>query len=185
MSTQAVNLEKPGEELLARITFILGRLRRTLTRNASIMTSSDRILLYLQQRHKPLDLLPRNGPARPPTSRQTFFGTLLFFTFILASWQFLGIGWLSRGRQSLHPVFSRHTLPRNWTVTGNAQFEGAVNFVKPERLKVVALIFYGRPASVSILDCYLKVCSTHPNYRVSDKKLTVLSRGISYKTAAS
>lgn len=29
-------------------------------------------------------------------------------------------------------------------------------WTKPEHLKVIALIFYGRPETVSILDCYMK-----------------------------
>ncbi|KAF1812208.1 hypothetical protein P152DRAFT_397454 [Eremomyces bilateralis CBS 781.70] len=48
------------------------------------------------------------------------------------------------------------TLPRYWSVTGK-NFEGAAEgYRKPRGLKIVGLVFYGRPASVSILDCYLK-----------------------------
>jgi hypothetical protein len=46
-----------------------------------------------------------------------------------------------------------------WSISGDSILEGVTDFVRPEGLKIVALVFYGRPASVSILDCYLRVSS--------------------------
>jgi hypothetical protein len=52
------------------------------------------------------------------------------------------------------------SLPKYWSVSRKGSFEGLQTWKKPEGLdRVVALVFYGRPASVSILDCYLKVPS--------------------------
>lgn len=49
-------------------------------------------------------------------------------------------------------------LPRYWSVTGQGALEGVTDWVKPEGLRIVGLVFFGRPESVGILDCYLKVC---------------------------
>jgi hypothetical protein len=47
---------------------------------------------------------------------------------------------------------------RYWSVSEKGALEGLATFTKPEVIdKIVAIIFYGRPATVSILDCYLKV----------------------------
>ncbi|KIW01525.1 uncharacterized protein PV09_07003 [Verruconis gallopava] len=60
------------------------------------------------------------------------------------------------GRLLAVPAFGRRKLQRHWSITGRGHLEGVTNFRKPPGLKVVALVFYGRPGSVSILDCYLK-----------------------------
>ncbi|KAF2455657.1 hypothetical protein BDY21DRAFT_69778 [Lineolata rhizophorae] len=49
-----------------------------------------------------------------------------------------------------------NTLPKFWSMTGKPDLEGVTHYEKPADFRVVALVFYGRPASVSILDCYLK-----------------------------
>lgn len=54
------------------------------------------------------------------------------------------------------PALSR-ALPRFWSATGGGDLDGVTNYEKPLGFRIVALVFYGRPASVSILDCYLKV----------------------------
>jgi hypothetical protein len=47
---------------------------------------------------------------------------------------------------------------RYWSVSEKGALEGLAAFKKPEVIdKIVAIIFYGRRATVSILDCYLKV----------------------------
>jgi hypothetical protein len=47
---------------------------------------------------------------------------------------------------------------RYWSVSEKGALEGLATFQKPDVIdKIVAIIFYGRPATVSILDCYLKV----------------------------
>jgi hypothetical protein len=53
-----------------------------------------------------------------------------------------------------------------WTVSGDGAFEGLSAWTKPKSLsKIVGLIFYGRPATVSVLDCYLKVCALRAGLR--------------------
>ncbi|KAF2403012.1 hypothetical protein EJ06DRAFT_472081 [Trichodelitschia bisporula] len=59
-------------------------------------------------------------------------------------------------RVEVSAVDAPKQLPRYWSVSGKGDGEGVTEWVKPEGLKVVGLVFYGRPASVSILDCYLK-----------------------------
>lgn len=50
---------------------------------------------------------------------------------------------------------------RYWSVSENGKLEGQTTWAKPKEIdKIVAIIFYGRPATVSILDCYLKVGTT-------------------------
>jgi hypothetical protein len=48
-------------------------------------------------------------------------------------------------------------LPHDWTFSDKAPQGWDASWEKPAELKVVALVFYGRRASVSILECYLKV----------------------------
>lgn len=58
---------------------------------------------------------------------------------------------------TLFSVAGKKVLPRHWTLTDSAP-QGTKGWKKPAKLrKIVGLVFYGRPASVSILDCYLKV----------------------------
>lgn len=47
-------------------------------------------------------------------------------------------------------------LPQYWSVTGKTDLEGVTTWPKPKDFRVVGLVFFGRPVSVSILDCYLK-----------------------------
>lgn len=66
---------------------------------------------------------------------------------------------------SVSPLFDRRKheiLEHNWSVLGkNSPLEGpSPGFKKPDGLKVVGLVFYGRRETVSILDCYLQVSRT-------------------------
>jgi hypothetical protein len=78
---------------------------------------------------------------------------LTVVTFVIACWHFFGPQWGERTSPSHHHA----RLPKYWSVSGKGNLEGVTDFKKPENLSVVALIFYGRPPTVSILDCYLKV----------------------------
>ncbi|KAK7610902.1 hypothetical protein IWX49DRAFT_625516 [Phyllosticta citricarpa] len=59
------------------------------------------------------------------------------------------------GSPRYHHAVSR-PLPRYWSVTGQGALEGETDWIKPEGLRIVGLVFFGRPESVGILDCYLK-----------------------------
>lgn len=68
-------------------------------------------------------------------------------------------------QSSVSPLFDRRKheiLEHNWSVLGkNSPLEGpSPGFKKPDGLKVVGLVFYGRRETVSILDCYLQVSRT-------------------------
>lgn len=161
MSTQELQEKKPADELFARLAFLLGRLRRSISRTASMVGSLDGMLLSPQfRRYKPLDSLPWNGPGRPTKPRRPLLVVLLLIMLMLGCVHYLGLEPTLTGKEPVDAAPRRHTLPRNWSATGNEKFDGAVDFMKPDGLKVVGLVFYGRPASVSILDCYLKVCET-------------------------
>jgi len=50
------------------------------------------------------------------------------------------------------------TLPRFWSTNGE-NMDDLAYWEKPDGVdKVMGLVFYGRRQTVSILDCYLKVC---------------------------
>jgi hypothetical protein len=78
---------------------------------------------------------------------------LAVVTFFVGCWHFLGS--FSGSKTSLSRPHVQ--LPKYWSVSGKGNLEGETEFIKPENLSVVALVFYGRPPTVSILDCYLKV----------------------------
>lgn len=86
-------------------------------------------------------------------TRQTTVVILAFLTLIITAWHFFGSP--SRPTTPHLPVYAKQ--PKNWSVSGKGSLEGVTDFKKPENLTVVALVFYGRPTTVSILDCYLKV----------------------------
>ena len=88
-------------------------------------------------------------------SRQNALVLFALFTFLITCWHFYGPS--IRHAAPVLPAFSNTKLPKYWSVSGKGNLEGVTDFKKPDKLKVVALVFYGRPASVSILDCYLKV----------------------------
>lgn len=51
---------------------------------------------------------------------------------------------------------SRNPEPSNHSSPAFHEDPSATIWVKPEGFKIIALIFYGRPETVSILDCYMK-----------------------------
>lgn len=98
----------------------------------------------------------RLGNAHPAlNSRQTTLAILAFLAFIITTWHWIGAP--SHVSTPQLPAFRKQ--PKNWSVSGKGNLEGVTDFKKPANLSVVALVFYGRPATVSILDCYLKVRS--------------------------
>lgn len=92
-------------------------------------------------------------------TRHTTFVLIGLVTFVLTCWHFYGP--ILPSIAPAFPAFSHSRLPKYWSVTGKTgkgnSLEGITDFKRPEGLKIVALVFYGRPATVSILDCYLKV----------------------------
>ena len=54
-------------------------------------------------------------------------------------------------------VAGKEALPRDWTFTDRAPQGLDASWEKPKNLSIVGLVFFGRPPSASILDCYLKV----------------------------
>lgn len=96
----------------------------------------------------------RLGNAHPAlNSRQTTVAILVLFTFLITTWHWFGAP--SHVATTQLPAFRKQ--PKNWSVSGKGNLEGVADFKKPANLSVVAMVFYGRPATVSILDCYLKV----------------------------
>ena len=75
-------------------------------------------------------------------SRRLVIAACIIFTVILLAWTQLF---------SLDPL--RHT-----TLAFKA-LDHATVLKRPSGFKIIALVFYGRKATVSILDCYLKVRS--------------------------
>ncbi|KAF2437155.1 hypothetical protein EJ08DRAFT_577628 [Tothia fuscella] len=73
---------------------------------------------------------------------------------MIVCWHFLGPQW--RHRIPTSPAYSESPLPKYWSVSGKSSLEGVTDFKKLANLSVVALVFYGRPPTVSLLDCYLK-----------------------------
>ncbi|KAF1981766.1 hypothetical protein K402DRAFT_398289 [Aulographum hederae CBS 113979] len=96
----------------------------------------------------------RVGKAQIPVNYYTV--ALAFFTFVLV----FGIGAHFFGSTvkagALAAAYATGGLPRYWSKTGKGDLGGVTMWKKPEGLKIVGLIFYGRRSSVSILDCYLK-----------------------------
>lgn len=76
----------------------------------------------------------------------------------------------SSSRSPLFETEKHKVLKRNWSVIAkDSPLEGpSPDFEKPEGFKIVGLIFYGRRATVSILDCYLQASHRFtPRYEVA------------------
>jgi hypothetical protein len=94
-------------------------------------------------------------------SRQPLLLSLAAFAALLWFWHFAS----PKGYSRLLPVYGPQKKPEDrrekpyWSMSSTTgALEGLQTFQKPDGLnKVSAMIFYGRPATVSILDCYLKV----------------------------
>jgi hypothetical protein len=94
------------------------------------------------------------------TSRQVIFTILACTVALLFCWQLFSPTSYHHLRSSStpKPIYAQsRTEPRHWTKSGTGNLEGIESWRRPRGLnKIVGLIFYGRPATVSILDCYLK-----------------------------
>lgn len=104
-------------------------------------------------------MLHRFSSSAWPSRRPAVFFTLsliasLFLLYPLISWRrsFGTNGsWLNL---PLRPPSIHH----NQVLDGNiAHLKEIAEWEKPEDMKVIALVFYGRRRYVEILDCYLKV----------------------------
>lgn len=91
----------------------------------------------------------------PPFNSRALVPAGIVFFFILLVFH-------SCSQSAESPLFSspkRKTLEHNWSVVAkDSPLEGpSPDFKKPQGFKIVGLVFYGRRATVSILDCYLQV----------------------------
>jgi hypothetical protein len=150
------------ENILARLAFVLRRLTKSMFR---LPGSVDRILLFSPQ------LMDFKTPSRAvspwsfirhrigsPRKVLIAIAVLAFFMLLLSSWPLHDADW--HRQTAAHRLYSSNggILPRYWSATArDGSIEGVTDFKKPSNLSVVGLVFYGRPAVVSILDCYLKV----------------------------
>jgi hypothetical protein len=108
-------------------------------------------------------LEPSSSPANmrrvfsAKVSRQrALFTGLAFFALLIGTWHLFRLH--IDTQRTLPEATKKGPLGRYWSVSGDGNLEGLAKWEKPKEIeKIVALIFYGRPASVSILDCYLKV----------------------------
>lgn len=90
-------------------------------------------------------------------SKSSVFSTLAVFAVIIWCWHALGPSSYRDRQSSRIPSNLGHTKPRYWSASHLGGLEGVATFQRPAGLKkIVGLVFYGRPATVSILDCYLK-----------------------------
>ncbi len=104
----------------------------------------------------------RAAPARPQVvlfSVSIFAALLLFWHLLTDAGPRRLFGSAPSGKKAQFGSERRPIVKsKYWTVSGNGAFEGLSLWTKPKSLnKIVGLIFYGRPATVSVLDCYLKV----------------------------
>jgi hypothetical protein len=98
-------------------------------------------------------MIALSGPRGATFGRQQILIVAIVLTFFLWTWH-----WMSSSpwTPKVHPS-NRNTRDRYWSISGAGSLEGVTTFNKPKDLnKIVGIIFYGRPATVSILDCYLK-----------------------------
>jgi hypothetical protein len=98
-------------------------------------------------------MIALSGPRSATFGRQQFIFVAAVLTFFLWTWHWMASSpWTPKVHAS-----NRRTKDRYWSVSGAGALEGVSTFKRPKDLnKIVAIIFYGRPATVSILDCYLK-----------------------------
>lgn len=77
------------------------------------------------------------------------------FCFLLLLWNMRGPSSTSSAATSLYSHPGK-PLPRYWSITDKSDLEGVTAWPKPKEFRVVGLVFFGRPVSVSILNCYLQ-----------------------------
>ncbi|EOD46819.1 hypothetical protein UCRNP2_6448 [Neofusicoccum parvum UCRNP2] len=94
------------------------------------------------------------SPNYSPTHRRNFRLNARNLLLLTASLCFVLLLWNMRSPSSSTAVGK--PLPRYWSITGQTDLEGVAAWPKPRDFRVVGLVFFGRPVSVSILDCYLK-----------------------------
>jgi hypothetical protein len=96
--------------------------------------------------------------------RKKALSILACFAISLIVWHLISLGFLGPTDDFL-PAHSAANitvpdkpkgLPHDWTFSDKAPQGWDASWQKPAELKVVGLVFYGRRASVSILECYLK-----------------------------
>ena len=149
--------EGQSDNLPKRLAFVLRRLSKTMAR---IPASLERLL-----RSPPSAGLNANGAwsymsnhTGSPRKPFIVIAVLAIFTFLLGSWQLYDPAWRHHTSTGASHSSQGKLLPKYWTATAKeSRLEGVTDFKRPSNLSVVGLIFYGRPATVSILDCYLKV----------------------------
>ncbi|KAF4312982.1 hypothetical protein GTA08_BOTSDO01393 [Botryosphaeria dothidea] len=106
--------------------------------------------------------LPSYSPSygSPTYGRRSVFRLNVRNVLLLtASFCFLLLVWNMRSTpspSSASPYTPGKEVARYWTITGKDDLEGVTAWQKPKEFRVVGLVFFGRPISVSILDCYLK-----------------------------
>ncbi|KAF2140305.1 uncharacterized protein K452DRAFT_253054 [Aplosporella prunicola CBS 121167] len=95
-------------------------------------------------------LVPRYQPVNGfRRSRFTARHALIFLSCVclLLLWHWRSTGGAHRAHR---------TLPKYWSINDGGEPQGVTNWPKPKDFRIVGLVFFGRPVSVSILDCYLK-----------------------------
>src|ERR1700760_3388521 len=102
----------------------------------------------------------RSSRPRPSLmhTKQTLLLGIACATLMLWTWHLFGSEHPSKPLWSSAPAAKK---TRYWSMSENGELEGLETWTRPSEIdKIVAIIFYGRPATVSILDCYLKVWVT-------------------------
>jgi len=106
-----------------------------------------------------ISLLPslKMGGKSPNPSKQAIFIFVAIFVALIWFWQIFGPHSFSSPHPSKGPYKHSRIRPKYWSASSTGNLEGIRTWDTPEGLnKVVGIVFYGRPATVSILDCYLK-----------------------------
>src|ERR1700710_1343156 len=99
----------------------------------------------------------RMGTRSQNLSKATVLSAIAFFAVLLWCWHVFGPSSYTLRRTLISPTFGGHIKPRYWSAAQLGGLEGISTWQRPEGLKkIVGLVFYGRPETVSILDCYLK-----------------------------
>jgi hypothetical protein len=100
----------------------------------------------------------RMGARTQNVSRSSVLSAVAFFAALIWCWHVFGpSSYRIRKTPSLTSTTPGHIKPRYWSASQLGGLEGISTWQRPAGLnKIVGLVFYGRPATVSILDCYLK-----------------------------
>jgi hypothetical protein len=112
--------------------------------------------------------LLHGGDKQSYVKRKVVLSIFAGFVISLIGWHLFSPGIIGSTETSLpahsaanltdhRPKAPLKGLPYDWTFSDKAPQGLDASWKKPADLKVVGLVFYGRRASVSILQCYLKV----------------------------